>query len=321
VRSLVAGVFVLVLAVPAAASPVKRLGYCDFPVWSPNARQIAFRSTARANGEPEIWVMNADGSHRHDLGQGNDSPTWSPDGKRVAFTAGVGIGTQTTVVVGRDGSGRHELPGYGEPDWSSLNEISYDGDDGVHAVRPDGTDDHLVAANGTDGRWSPNGRRLAFLLDGEIWRVNADGSGVKQLTSVAPYDVIAFAWAPNGRALALLVGVQPGPGGRHEPFELRTIEANGGHARVLARRRPPAGLRDLAWSPSSRLIAFVSLGRRSDIFEISSRGGAARRVTHTKGTEVEPDWGKSGRIAFSNGTNIYTIAASGRDLRVLTRRK
>ena len=115
--------------------------------------------------------------------------------------------------------------------------------------------------------------------------------------------------------------VQPGPGGRHEPFELRTIEANGGHARVLARRRPPAGLRDLAWSPSSRLIAFVSLGRRSDIFEISSRGGAARRVTHTKGTEVEPDWGKSGRIAFSNGTNIYTIAANGRDLRVLTRRK
>src|SRR5438093_272252 len=59
----------------------------DFdPTWSPDGRQIAFRTTR--DGNDEIYVMDADGSHQRNLT--NDpaddwSPAWSPDGTRIAY--------------------------------------------------------------------------------------------------------------------------------------------------------------------------------------------------------------------------------------------
>jgi TolB protein len=49
----------------------------DFdPSWSPDGARIAFRS--ERSGEPEIWVMSADGTGQRRLAAGL-SPAWSPD--------------------------------------------------------------------------------------------------------------------------------------------------------------------------------------------------------------------------------------------------
>lgn len=67
------------------------------PVWSPDATRIAFSGTTRELTSSEttmedthVWVMNADGSGRQELGRGIDNrqgaPTWSPDGRHVYFT-------------------------------------------------------------------------------------------------------------------------------------------------------------------------------------------------------------------------------------------
>ncbi|MEO8678564.1 MAG: S9 family peptidase [Vicinamibacterales bacterium] len=67
------------------------------PVWSPDGTRLAFSATKRDLTSSEttmedthVWVMNADGSNRVEIGAGIDNrqgvPQWSPDGKYVYFS-------------------------------------------------------------------------------------------------------------------------------------------------------------------------------------------------------------------------------------------
>jgi len=55
-------------------------------------------------------------------------------------------------------------------------------------------------------RWSPDGRRIAFQSNRsghfEMWIVNADGSGLRQLTRFAGINVINGGWSPDGTRIA-----------------------------------------------------------------------------------------------------------------------
>ena len=54
------------------------IGYA--PAWSPSGDRIAF--VTKSN----LWVANADGTHRGELVPDADEPAWSPNGRRLAFT-------------------------------------------------------------------------------------------------------------------------------------------------------------------------------------------------------------------------------------------
>ena len=67
------------------------------PRWSPDGRSVAFMATHRGLTDLEttmedthVWVMNADGTGRRELGAALDnrqaSPTWSPDGRWIYFS-------------------------------------------------------------------------------------------------------------------------------------------------------------------------------------------------------------------------------------------
>jgi TolB protein len=79
----------------------------DFdPSWSPDGTRIAFRR--ERSGEPEIWIMNADGTQQRRLTDGL-SPAWSPDGSLVAF-AGPSGSSGIITVIRPDGTRRRTLP-------------------------------------------------------------------------------------------------------------------------------------------------------------------------------------------------------------------
>jgi Tol biopolymer transport system component len=153
----------------------------DFdPVWSPDGATIAFRS--HRDGNEEVYLMNADGSDQHNLSQapGTDySPAWSPDGTTIAFHSDRS-GSSSIWVIRPDGTDLRQittLPGISEyPTWSP--------------------DSRQIAFHCTFGRVLPQG-----VGDFEICVVNADGTGLTQLTD-APGESKLPAWSPDGAKIA-----------------------------------------------------------------------------------------------------------------------
>jgi Tol biopolymer transport system component len=154
-----------------------RRGVDTQPVWSPNGRKIAFASgTVRL---PYIFTMKADGRGRKRLTSGAGrfevEPAWSPNGRTIAFTKGP---FRDVFAVNASGRGERQLTG-------TPNSA-----DPFFDFQPD---------------WSPDGRKIAFTSgrddNGEIYVMNADGSGQTRLTN-NPVDEIQPAWSPDGRKIA-----------------------------------------------------------------------------------------------------------------------
>ena len=91
-------------------------------------------------------------------------------------------------------------------------------------------------------------------------------------------------------------------------------------ASISASAVAPMWTRDVKISPDGSRIAFSYKG---DIYTVSTRGGAAQRITSGDSYESNPVWSPSGdRIAFasdrSGGRDVYVMAADGSNPRRLT---
>src|SRR5262249_8911231 len=82
----------------------------------------AASSHIEPRGQPEVWVMKADGSGRHRLTRDGGFPAWSPGGSMIAYAPGGGAsGRSRTAGMNADGSGQRRVPrtDWGEyPSWS-----------------------------------------------------------------------------------------------------------------------------------------------------------------------------------------------------------
>jgi polyisoprenoid-binding protein YceI len=189
------------------------------PTWSPDGGRIAFTRSedSPVAPAPSVHVAGAGGSRRRELTPGDMSvqPDWSPDGRRIAFMSVVDVDTGKISVMDADGSGARQFAGTptsdGEPRWSpdgrrlAVSAYGGAGNDDVAVIDVrSGRFRRLTRSPAYEHSpaWSPDGRRIAYVKDGAVHVMRADGSGDRAITR-SRKDT-APAWSPDGRRLSFV---------------------------------------------------------------------------------------------------------------------
>jgi|GEM_PF-4692017 len=177
----------------------------DQPAWSPDGATIVFPSDHGA-GLIQLYKINADGTGLTKLTSLPDtaapnSPAWSPDGTKIAFVAISGWGSDTVGdiwVMNANGTGAVKLGVTGtSPDWSpDGTKIAFsstrDGNYEIYVMNANGTNQTRLTTRAAtldrDPTWSPDGTKIAFTSGAsaaatQIWSMNANGSGLLQITN------------------------------------------------------------------------------------------------------------------------------------------
>jgi len=167
------------------------------PAWSPDGSKIAF--TSNRDGNPEIYVMNRDGSGLRRMTNNpaiDVTPTWSPNGNQLAWVSDR-TGSPKIYVMNADGTGQRLLiTDYCDrPTWSTepFNEIAYAARTGPGydiKVYDFATGETKRITDGIGSNespaFSPNGRHIAFTSTrsgkSEIFTVDRDGNNLRQIT-------------------------------------------------------------------------------------------------------------------------------------------
>jgi dipeptidyl aminopeptidase/acylaminoacyl peptidase len=238
--------------------------------WSADGRRIAFMS--ERDGNPEIYVMNSDGSGQRRLTQDpavDADPAFSRDGTRLAFTS-TRDGNPEIYVMADDGSAQTRL--------------TFD------------------PAADQQADWSPDGTRIAFEStrngNHEIYTMNPDGGAVTRLTFSSEFAADP-SWHPDGASIAFVSG----PRGAMEVFTVRP----GSDGRTQLTR----GIADVhhpAWSPDGQQIAFTS-GENTLVMRADAR--ETPRVAAYGGSDAAwgplpppstPEFRKTMNVAATTGT-------------------
>ena len=91
--------------------------------------------------------------------------------------------------------------------------------------------------------WSPDGRKIAFESNFDIYVVNADGTGRRNLSRSPAADIERPVWSPDGRRVAF-------QSYRTGDWEIFAIRPDGSGLRNLT--RSPADDVGPAWSPAPK---------------------------------------------------------------------
>ena len=159
------------------------------PVWSPDGKRIAFQSDR--DGFQQIYLMDADGSNVVQLTRDqtqhalmhymNEFSAWSPDGTQLLISGAL-PGEEKWQLYVLDVKQGSKTPLIKEPNSLSASVIS----------------------------WSPDGQHIALLAtnteryENHIYIVNADGSGLREVTKSFPAEESVFTsdyhWSLDGRS-------------------------------------------------------------------------------------------------------------------------
>ena len=220
------------------------------PVWSPDGRYLYFSSNR--GGSLNLWRVSIDEESGKMLGTPEPITTPSAmsgflkvshDGHRVIYTSldrranvfrvafdpvrEIVTGSPVAVTEGSRECIDADLSADGE--WLVFRTAEAQED--LFVVRNDGADQRQLTNDSFKDRgpaWSPDGKRIAFYSDRsgqyELWSINADGSGLQQLSHSDKVTPWYPRWYPDGTRLACGSPVGAFLLDLSKPFPERTLE-------------------------------------------------------------------------------------------------
>jgi hypothetical protein len=172
----------------------------------------------------------------------------------------------------------------------------------IYRMNPDGGNQGLLIDVGTtnlDPAWSPDGSKIAFSTDNDIWVADADGGNPVNLTNTPVGSDSGPAWSPDGTKIAF---ASARPEGGHSNQDIYVMDASGGGEQRLTTAYPGSD-RAPAWSPDGASIVFSSnrLDPGTGVYVMDSDGAfqtLVRRFTHN---ETDPNWSPDGQLLVIRG--------------------
>jgi Tol biopolymer transport system component len=251
----------LVVVVAALVAPPAALG--TFP--GPNGRIYFDRSAifgvaSDGSGLTQVTATSLPASY----------PAVSPNGNLIAFrsvgSAGYGIWT-----INVDGTGARQVT----------------------------TEPQSIAGQDTEPTWSPDGSKIAFVRNGELHVMNADGSNSRTLVGPSfAFRLDDPEWSPNGSEIAFAASNR-----------IWAVGASGTPAPIQLNPTAPGNRSNPSWSPNGAVIAYTRgpPGANGGIWTIN-RATAPNERPLLVGVPIGEVW----ELAWSpDGTKIGYISDVG----------
>jgi Tol biopolymer transport system component len=186
---------------------------------------------------------------------------------------------------------------------------------------------------GDDPVWSPDGKRIAFSDfpngtqqggTGQLYVVNADGTGRRQLTPETSSSASPFAWSRDGQQVAFTSFAES-----NGKVSIEVINADGSNPHAVFSGPSPnspnmteGGGDD--WSHATNTILLTS---QDDLYSVHPDGAGLRRLTDTPSVwKTAARWSPDGtQISFVGGFNpsgpseLSVMNADGTGLRQIAR--